>query len=119
VQTRKVYLRPSARSLLENAPTRVAALLAQYLNLIEGYAQLKKVKSCRTEVSGFQDPEDGSRQLMITHMVGLSQDDLRTYRGNLGTVIEEWVRGLSPEELDLMQKWFILEVVPNREINRS
>lgn len=119
MQTRKVYLRPSARSLLENAPARVANLLAQYLNLIEGYAQLRKVQACRTEVSGYQDPEDGSRQLMITHKVGLSQDEIRHYRSHLGTVIEEWVRGLTPEDLDLMQEWFILEVVPNPEDTRS
>lgn len=113
VQTRKIYLRPSARSLLEKAPTQVASLLAQYLNLIERFAQSQKVEASRTEISGYQDPEDGSRQLMITHKVGLSPDELRGYRAYLGTVIEEWVRGLSPDELDLIQEWFILEVVSN------
>ena len=111
MKTRKVYLRPSARALLESAPTRVASLLAQYLNVIEGYAEIRKVEASRTEVSGYQDPEDGSRRLMITHRVGLSPVELRDYRASLGAVIEEWVRGLSQGDLDLMQQWFILEVV--------
>lgn len=115
MQTRKIYLRPSARLLLETAPIQVATLLAQYLNLIEGYAQRQGVEASRTEVAGYQDPEDGSRGLMITHRVKLPPEETRAYRSHLGTVIEEWVRRLSGEEVDLMREWFILEVISDSE----
>ncbi|MHB0869456.1 MAG: hypothetical protein ACYC5J_08380 [Chloroflexota bacterium] len=109
MQTPKIYLRPSARPLLEAAPAGVATLLARYLKLLEGYAQGQGVQVSRTEVAGYQE-EDGSRGLMITHRVRLSPDETRVYRSHLGTEIQNWVSGLSREEVDLVQEWFILEV---------
>lgn len=115
MQTRKIYLRPSARSLLEVAPIQVATLLAQYLNLIEGYAQEQGVEVARTEVAGYQDPEDGSTRLLISHRVRLSPEETRAYRSYLGPEIEEWLRGLSQEQIDLVQEWFVLEVRPDSD----
>lgn len=107
---RKVYVRPSAQELLQGAPARVGSLLAQYAKLVEGYAEQAGVTGTRTEVLGYTDPEDGSRQLMIAHLIQMPQVDAKTYRAQLGTAIEAWVRGLAEADLDLVQEWFILDV---------
>ena len=96
--------------MLESAPNRLAALLAQYLNLIEGYARKQGVPDSKTEVAGHEDSGDGARRLLVTHRVGLPPEDLPAYRSYLGRALEEWIRGLPAADLDLVQQWLVVEV---------
>jgi hypothetical protein len=44
-----------------------------------------------SEVSGFTDPEDGSRELVLTFSVGLSLAERLELRDRVGTSVDEWV----------------------------
>lgn|GEM_PF-1930205 len=110
MENRKVYLKPSVAPVLERAPRQLPVLLARYVNAVDGCAQRLGIQVRLTEVAGCRDPEDDSPRLTITHTVRLSEIEVRGYRSHLGTQIQAWLQGLSPEDVKLVEEWFSLEV---------
>lgn len=90
-----IFIDSSAMPLLNLANMR---LLNQYMPKLVQLAKEKNVPVTKIELSGFIDPEENSKELVITEWVNLNVQAALDYWDKLGVSIESWVGSL-PEEL--------------------
>ena len=100
-------VQPSAYPLLSKA---VYTLLRGYLELLDRYAREQSIPVDRVEIGSFQDPEEGTQQLVIAQWVGLSPQEAMEYWQRVGETVQLWVRGLPEVEATRVAEGISLEV---------
>ncbi len=89
----------SARPLLT---ARVLTALKRLLPVMNQVAGRDGVQILRTDITGYVDPEDGSRELVITQLVGLEADAALRYWDRLGSAVQQWSSSLSATQAEIL-----------------
>lgn len=103
---------PSATPLLTE---ELCPLVVDYISALERHAREHGVRTDSVEISGFQDPEDGGEELVITQHVDLAEDDVMPCWHGAGNALETWVKGLAKDKAQRVAEWIALEVRPDAD----
>lgn len=105
-------IHPSAGPILAG---EIEPLLRGYLQVVEGFAQRHSIPISKVEISGFQDPEEGSQQLVVAIWMRLPTKDAMERWHAMGRALENWVNGLPELEAETVAEWIAMEVYSDVE----
>lgn len=107
-QAPKLVTQPSAKSMITD---RVQATLDKLLPLIQRAARRSYIQVSKVEVSGFVDPDDETKQVVVTQWINAPSYIALKYWDRLGLLIEDWIKSLPDELARIANERIAIEVL--------
>jgi hypothetical protein len=89
---------------------RIMSVLKRLLPVMNQAAADAAVQVLETEIHGYVDPEDGSRELVITQRVRLGADAAMQYWDRLGAAVQHWASSLTDSRAATLVDQIAIEV---------
>ena len=105
----ETIIEPSATYLLTET---VRTTLGSLIPFLRCHANDNLVGLGDVEITGFQDPDDESDEVVVTLWVGLSADAALRYWDKVGEAIERWPSHLPAPSQSVMIERVMVEVRP-------